>query len=85
MEKIKEVSPELLTPKEAAALLRISTKTLWVWVLDGTLPKSCVLKYKNGKYLDNNLRVRFLKKQILEVGRRNAYEYLKMIEKERQK
>jgi len=85
LEKTREVTPELLRPKEAAALLRISTKTLWVWVLDGTLPKSCFLKYKNGKYLDNNLRVRFTKKEILEVGKRNAGEYRKMIEKERQK
>ena len=85
MEKTGEVTPELLTPKEAAALLRISTKTLRVWVLDGTLPKSCVLKYKNDKYLDNNLRVRFIKKEILEAGKKNAQQYLKMIQKERQK
>jgi type IV conjugative transfer system protein TraE len=83
LEKTVEVAPELLTPKEAAAFLRISTKTLWVWVLNGTLPKSCILKYKNGKYLDNNLRVRFIKDEILEAGRRNAHQYLKMMKKQK--
>ncbi|HAM50188.1 MAG TPA: hypothetical protein DCP92_05665 [Nitrospiraceae bacterium] len=85
LEKTKEVQPELLTPKEAATLLRISTKTLWVWLFNGTLPKSCILKYQNGKYLDKNLTVRFIKKEILGVGRKNARRCLKMIEKERRK
>lgn len=30
--------PEFLTPKEAAAILRVSTKTVLRWVRDGALP-----------------------------------------------
>lgn len=48
-------TPALLTPKEAAAFLQVSEKTLEKWRTKGTGPKFRRLGHRTVRYLQNDL------------------------------
>lgn len=62
---IDKENPKLMTPREAAKFLRVSTRTIWNWKGKGLIPF-----HVYGGPL--NKTIRFHKDELLAWGKRNA-------------